>query len=230
MQRFGRVAMASASLGIASSARAGKALAAAVREEGSAAHPWSAAPALLSQPEASRNLADLVHFLCILHGRYPGVVDHASARTTEPEARAWLANAAHTFAGERAFLARLAAAAGPVPSTPGAADSDAVVHGQRHALDTLARSERTGCALGAAMAVILDWQVMRRALDAAATRYGLEAPDFSAPDPAITAAIGDRFADSAPASRALLFGARQVLAQHYGFFDLLEARAQARGA
>jgi hypothetical protein len=224
--------MASASLGTATAARAGEALGAAVQCEGSAAHPWAASPALLTTgPEAARNLADLVHYLCVLHGRYPGVVDHASLRTTDAEARGWLANAAYAFAGERAFLARLAAAAGPVPSTPGAADTDAVVKAQRHAVDMLAQSERDGCALGAAMAVVLDWGAVRRALGAAALRFGVEAPDFAGPDACVTAAIADRFAAGAPAtSRALLFGARQILAQHHGLFDLLEARAQARTA
>ena len=221
--------MASASLGTAAAARAGEALGAAVRAEGSAAHPWASAPELLKAPDAARNLADLVHYLCVLHGRYPGVVDHASLRTTDAEARAWLANAAYAFAGERAFLARLAAAAGPVPSTPGAADSDGVVQAQRHAIDMLAQSERVGCALGAAMAVVLDWATVRRALAAAAARFGIEPPDFAAPDPLVTEAVADRFCGSAAAtSRALLFGARQILAQHHGLFDLLEARAQAR--
>lgn len=223
--------MASASLGSTSSLRAGEALGDAVHGEGSAAHPWAAAPDLLKGPEAARNLADLVHYLCILHGRYPGVVDHAALRTVDSEARGWLANAAYAFAGERAFLARLAVAAGPVPSTPGAADSDTVVQGQRHAIEMLAQSERAGCALGAAMAVVLDWAVLRGALAAAAARFGVEPPDFAAPDPVVTAAVADRFgAASAGTSRALMFGARQILAQHYGLLDLLEARAQARTA
>ena len=221
--------MASASPGSTAAPRPGLALGAAVRAEGSGAHPWASAPALLKAPDAARNLADLVHYLCILHGRYPGVVDHASLRTIDAEPRGWLANAAYAFAGERAFLARLAAAAGPVPSTPGAADTDTVVQAQRHAIDMLAQSERSGCALGAAMAVVLDWGVVRCALDAAARRFGIEPPAYAAPDPVLTEAVADRFAAASPATaRALLFGARQILAQHHGLFDLLEARAQAR--
>ena len=231
MQRFGRVGMASASLGSTAGLRPGAGLAQAVRTEGSARHPWPSAPDLLRSGDGARNLADFIHYLCVLHGRYPGVVDHASLRTTDPDARAWLANAAYAFAGERAFLARLAVAAGPVPSTPGAADSDAAVQGQRHAIDMLAQSERAGCALGAAMAVVLDWPVLRRPLAAAAGRFGVETPDFAAPDPVVTAAVADRFGAASPGSaRALLFGARQILAQHYGLLDLLEVRAQARAA
>jgi len=223
--------MASASLGSTAGPRPGEALGEVVRAEGSARHPWPAAPDLLKSADGARNLADFIHYLCVLHGRYPGVVDHASLRTTDAEARAWLANAAYAFAGERAFLAKLAAAAGPVPSTPGAADTDAVVQAQRHAIDMLAQSERAGCAVGAAMAVVLDWPVLRRPLAAAADRFGVETPDFAAPDPVITAAVADRFAAaSAGTTRALLFGARQILAQHYGLLDLLEVRAQARTA
>jgi hypothetical protein len=223
--------MASASPGTAAVLRAGEALRGAVADEGSFGHGWPGAAALLAGPDAARNLADLVHYLCLLHGRYPGVVDHATLRTVEAEARGWLANAAYAFAGERAFLARLAAAAGPVPSTPGSADCDAVVQAQRHAIEMLAQSERAGCALGAAMAVVLDWPVLRGALGGAAARFGVEPPDFAAPDPLVTTAVAERFAAGAPAaSRALLFGARQTLAQHRGLLDLLEARAQARAA
>jgi len=220
--------MASASLGTAAAASPGALLAACVEGQGSAAHPWSESPELSHPPEGSRNLADLLHFLCILHGRYPGVVDHAAARTAEPEARRWLAEASYAFAGERAYLARLAVAAGPLPSTPGAADSDSAVQAQRHALEMLAGSERNGCALGAAMAVILDWAVIRRPLDTAARRLGIEVPTFAAADPVRVAAVADGFAGSPPALRALLFGAQQILLQHYGLWELLESRARAR--
>jgi len=222
--------MASASLGTAAAASPGAQLAACVEGQGSAAHGWPVSPELTRPPEAARNLADLLHFLCILHGRYPGVIDHAADRTVEPEARRWLAEAAYAFAGERAYLARLAVAAGPVPSTPGAADSDSAVQSQRHAIEMLARSERNGCALGAAMAVILDWGIIRGPLDTAARRLGIESPPFAAADPVRVAQVAGGFAASPPTQRALLFGAQQILVQHYGLWELLETRAQARAA
>jgi hypothetical protein len=203
-------------------------LLACVAEQGSAAHPWPTSELLLKGGEAHRNFADLIHFLCTLHGRYPGVIDHAAARTVEPDARGWLAGATYAFAGERAFLARLAVAAGPVPSTPGAGDSDAAILSQRHAIEMLAQSERSGCALGAAMAVVLDWSAIRAALDAAARRFGVEVPPFVAAEPAVIAAIADGYAASPAAQRALLFGAQQIVVQHFGLCDLLEARAAAR--
>ena len=222
--------MASASVETASGPSCGALLLDALGAQGSAAHPWSAAAASGASATASRDLADLIHHLCVLHGRYPGLVDHAAMRVTDPPARAWLANASYAFAGERAFLARLSVAAGPVPSTPGSAGSDAALLGQRQAMETLARSERNGCALGAAIALVLDWAVIRRALDAAAARFGVETPDFAGGDSGRLIALADRFATSGPAQRALLFGATQVFHQHYGLWDLLEARRQARAA
>ena len=220
--------MASASVERAGSSRTGALLLACVAEQGSAAHPYAAGEALLAAPDAARDLADLVHFLCTVHGRYPGIIDQAALRVTDRGTRAWLTEAGYAYAGERAYLARLAAAAGPVPSTPGAAESDAAVRAQRHAIDLLAQSERSGCALGAAMAVVLDWAVIRRALDAAAERFGLPAPAYAAADGEAVAAVADACAASVPLQRAILFGAQQIAVQHYGLWDLLEARQQAR--
>jgi uncharacterized protein DUF6975 len=225
----GGLQMATASVGTAEGARTGALLTTAIADRGSAAHPWSRADSLFQGGDSARNLADLLHFLCILHGRYPGVVDHAASRVVEPEPRAWLAEAAYAFAGERACLARLAVAAGPVPGTPGGSASDAAVFGQRHAIEMLAQSERPGCALGAAMAVVLDWAAIRTAMDAAARRYGMEAPAYNAADPEQIAAVADGYAPAGSPRRALLFGADQVLVQHYGLWDLLESRAAARG-
>jgi hypothetical protein len=216
--------MASVSVGKAGSAGIGDRLLACVAEQGSAAHPYPGSAALLKGPDAARNLSDVVHFLCTLHGRYPGVIDHAADRSLEPGPRTWFRAATQAFAAERAFLARLAVAAGPIPSTPGSAESEAAVLGQRHAVEMLARSERNGCALGAAAAVSLDWAAIRPVLDAAARRFGLESPLFQpvgAPDLSEMAAAPS-------AERALLFGAEQILVQHFGLWELLEARQQAR--
>jgi hypothetical protein len=220
--------MATATAGTADSARTGALLLAAVAARGSAAHGWSRSHSLLRDGDCARNLADLLHVLCILHGRYPGIVDHAASRLVEPAPRAWLAHAAYAFAGERAYLARLTVASGPVPSTPGGAASDAAVFGQRHAIEMLAQSERQGCALGAAMAVVLDWAAIRSALDAAAHRYGIEAPAYAVADSDQIVAVAEGFAPGGAPQRALMFGAEQVLIQHYGLWDLLESRAAAR--
>ena len=119
--------MASVSVESAGRARTGDLLLAAVAEHGSATHIWFGSDSLKSGPDAAQNLADAIHFLCALHGRHPGIVDHAAGRTIEPVARAWLATAADAMTAERAHLARLSVAAGPIPSTPGGAGSETAI-------------------------------------------------------------------------------------------------------
>ena len=220
--------MASLSVDKAGSAGTGEKLLACVAEHGSAAHPYPASVPLLRGPNAARNLSDAVHFLCTLHGRHPGVVDHAANRCIDASARSWFAAATEAFAAERTFLARLAVAAGPVPGTPGSADSEGAVIGQRHAIEMLAQSERRGCALGAALGIVLDWIPIRTVLDAAAARFGFEPPVHALGDPSALAALADAAAVTSGMERAILFGATQVAVQHRGLWDLLEARQQAR--
>jgi hypothetical protein len=221
--------MASASVETDGGPQTGALLLERLAEHGSGAHPYATGARLLKAPTAGRDLADLIHYLCVLHGRYPGLIDHAAARVVEPDARAWLTNATYAFAGERAYLARLAVAAGPVPSTPGAGGTDAAVLGQRHAMETLALSERRGCALGAAMALVLDWAAIRTCLDSAASRLGVDRPDYPAADRGAVVRLADDYGSEPQVCRALLFGAQQILVQHHGLWDLLEARQQARG-
>jgi hypothetical protein len=68
----------------------------------------------------------------------------------------------------------------------------------------------------------------RTVLDAAAVRFGVEPPPYMAGDIGTVATLADAFAGSAAIQRALLFGAQQVLLQHRGLWDVLEARHQAR--
>jgi hypothetical protein len=143
--------------------------------------------------------------------------------------RDWLTHASDAFERERLYLVRLTSAVGPLPSTPGAAETEASLVAARHALETLAMSEREGCALGAATALVCDWWPVRRLLDRAAARVSTEAPAPSLPDEASVVAIVENATESAGAARALAFGGEQLLLQHRALFDLLEARAEARG-
>ena len=223
--------MASASVGLArGGVRTGDLLLACVADHGSAAQAFLGSDELLKGPDAWRNLADAVHLLCTLHGRLPGVVDHAAKRSVDAASRAWFTLATEGFAAERAFLARLAVAAGPVPSTPGSADTEGTVLAQRHAIEMLSQSERNGCALGAAMAVVIDWSAIRRVLDAAGRRFGVESPPCRLGDVAAIRDLADGYAHSPSVQRALLFGAEQIAVQHFGLWDLLESRQQARAA
>jgi len=222
--------MAMAPVEKAFGAVAGARLFACVAEHGSAAHPYHSSPVLLRGGQSSRNLADAVHFLCTVHGRHPGVIDHAATRTLDPAARAWFALALDGFSEERAFLARLAVEAGPLPSTPGHAGAEAALLSQRHALDMLAQSERKGCSTGAAMALVLDWGRIRGVLNVAANRFGVEPPAYRLTDTGSVRALADTLAAAPLVERALLFGAEQIMLQHHGLWDLLEARALAREA
>lgn len=222
--------MASAPLGHIAMPQVESALLGTVREQGSASHPFVARQQLLSGPDVSRNLADAIHFLCALHGRQPGVIELVAMRTVDPEPRAWLGETAQAFARERTYLAKLAVQAGPVPSTPGSG-SEATVAMQRNAVMTLAQSERRGCALGAAIAVAADWGVIREILDCAATRFGVTPPEpWRSGDAVAVGAVVAGLGEAPATRRALLFGAEQVAVQHRGLWDLLAARASARGA
>jgi hypothetical protein len=116
-----------------------------------------------------------------------------------------------------------------LPSTPGAAETESSLVAARHALETLSMSERNGCALGAATALVGDWWPIRRLLDRAAGRAGIESPAPSLPDETSIVTVIDRAAAEPAAARALAFGGEQLLLQHRALFDLLEARAEARG-
>ena len=200
-----------------------------VADEGCARHGHVAALIEATGPHAARDLADAVHLLCSIHGRHPGLIEIALGTCPSGPAQTWLDRAAEAFERERLFLVRLTSAVGPLPSTPGAAETESALVGQRNALEILARSERRGCALGAATALVGDWWPIRRLLDRAATRAGLECPAPSMPDEDSVVAVIHSACDGPAAERALAFGAEQLLLQHRGLFDLLEARATARG-
>lgn len=204
------------------------ALLALVRADGTASHAHPASDVLIKGPESARNVADIVHLLCLLHGRHPGVIDHAVAREADAGTKEFLTVAAEAFAEERALLAKLVVSVGPQPSTPGQADTESAVLAQHHAVEMLAQSERTGCSFGAAMAVVADWAAVRPVLEMVAKRLSIDiAPSKLPAFDDIAAAI--RTASNSPAAeRAMLFGAQQILAQHRGLWDLLEARAIAR--
>jgi hypothetical protein len=201
-------------------------LAALVAGEGSAGHRF--AQRLSAGTPAMRDLADVVHQLCLLHARHPDVIEQAAAQSVEPATTAWLAHALEGFAAERAYIVRLVAAVGPLPSTPGQAASEAAVASQRHALDMLAQSNRTGCADGTALALVLDWPGIRAVLDLAARRLGIAVAPNALPPYHDTLAVIDLLGSRLSVERAMLFGAQQMLAQHRGLWDLIEARASAR--
>src|SRR5689334_19458144 len=229
MPNFRPAAQQNAALANAQPVSVAEAQLARVAGEGCARHPYLSALLEASGRHSGRDLADAVHLLCSLHGRYPGLIEVALQRCPKGPVQDWLTRASEGFERERLYLVRLTSAVGPLPSTPGSAETESSLVAARHALETLAMSERGGCALGAATALVGDWWPIRRLLDRAATRVGTEAPAPSLPDETSVVEIIDRGADSAASQRALAFGGEQLLLQHRALFDLLEARAEARG-
>lgn len=199
-----------------------------VARDSLAHHPHVSALLRASGPAAMRDLADAVHLLCNLHGRHPGLIDLACSTAQFGPSRDWLAEASAQFERERLYLVRLTAAVGPLPSTPGSAQTENAIQAQRHAVETLARSERRGCALGAVTALVADWATIRPMLDRAAARVGVECPLPSLPDQTSIGRVIEASLDCPAAERALTFGTEQLLLQHGALFDLLEARAGAR--
>jgi len=197
------------------------------RHEGTAGHSYPAGK-ILKGPHAARDLADAAHYLCMLYGLKPGIVDLATRSVVPPALRGWTEAAVAGFARERAYLTRIVVAAGPLPSTPGQAEAEAAVIGQRRALEMLASSDRLGCALGAAMALVLDWRAVRTVLDAAAKRFSIDSPGMLLPDPGETSAAASLLATEPRIERALLFGAKQLFVQQHALWDLLESRRIAR--
>jgi len=202
----------------------GRTIASLVAGDGTATVPHAV---LLTRPAASmRDLADAVHALCTVHGaperRAPQLA------IADPALQHWMSRISAVRADERALIARLAADVGPSPSTPGHAAAEAALLTQRQVLDRLSGSDRAGCALGAAVALTLDWVAVRAVLDNAARRlFGTWTNGTDDVARQIEALLAQ---STLPVSieRAMLFGAEQLLAQHRGLWHLLEARASAR--
>ena len=199
-----------------------------VAAQGSADHAYRLSLMSANGPNSARDLADAVHLFCSLYGRHPGLIELALNNCPAGSVRDWLREASDAYERERLYLVRLTAAVGPLPSTPGAAETESTLVAQRHAIETLAKSERRGCALGAATALMADWSSIRALLDRAADRMGMQKPALSLPDEnSIVRVIADG-TDGLASERALGFGGEQLLLQNRGLFDLLEARAAAR--
>lgn len=187
------------------------------------------AEALCRSDAATSDLSDAIHALCAVHGASPSVIERgADAPGAEPFA-SWIQQAAVAFDQERQSLASLTAAIGPLPSTPRHAEAETAITAQRHALATLAGSGRAGCALGASLALLLDWYAVRSILEAAANRAGVMLPPCDLPPR--TAVVAQAAGATKPGfTRALAFGAEQLILQHRGLWHVLAARAEARSA
>lgn len=196
----------------------------------SEAHRFVRALLDTASPARAVDLADTAHYLCLLHGRYPGLIDYAATRSADPLVGKWLMQACEAFVGERALLTRLTVAAGPITSTPGQDRCTPAIINLRGALNALSQSDRQGCAIGAAFALVLDWATVRKMLDLIAARTGLDVRPSSLPASAETLDLASMIGASPMVGRAIGFGASQMLLQHRQFWDMLAERAEARRA
>ena len=179
----------------------GARLIALVADSGSAAHPTIIAALKDLRNLNSPDLSDIAHFLCVLHGRYPGLIDHAARKIVDGAAREWILHTGNAFAEERAFLSRLTAAAGPAPSTMGDEKCTAAFAMQSRALEMLASSDRQVYPARAAIAFAEDWLTIRMLLEsmAEALEPGAD-PGGEAAAPSPTAAAGTERSPWATAS------------------------------
>jgi hypothetical protein len=76
---------------------------------------------------------------------------------------------------------------------------------------------------------VQDWRSLRPLLDHASDRAGIETPVCTLPSEDSLADAVAAGTDGVASERALGFGAEQLLLQHRGLLDLMEARAHARG-
>ncbi len=169
-------------------------------------------------------VADIAHFLCISHGRHPGIVDHAATKIIDETARAWLVQSINAFAGERTFLNKLTVAAGPITRQFGQETITAVLSNQAKSFEMLATSDRQGCAAGAAIAFVIDWQTTRPLLNQAALALGMEPTALDLPDSDQCLKLVESLGETTAKRRAMTFGAEQLLGQQRGLWRLIASR------
>ncbi|MGB5075972.1 MAG: hypothetical protein WBO17_00635 [Sphingorhabdus sp.] len=169
-------------------------------------------------------IADIAHFMNILHGRLPGVVDHAAKKIMDDSARKWLVEAIDGFAAERSYLNNMTVIAGHIRRLNGQDRITALVRSQSRNFEMLATSDRKGCPAGAAIAFVIDWHQSRSLLNTVALHVGLEAPRNSLPSMESCVNLAQQLGNDPSYRRAMAFGSEQLLAQQRGLWHLIAAR------
>ena len=75
-----------------------------VAGDGVARHPHLNALLEAAGPHSGRDLADAVHLLCSIHGRYPGLIEIALQRCPKGETQDWLRHARPTRSSASASI------------------------------------------------------------------------------------------------------------------------------
>ncbi|WOE74103.1 DUF6975 family protein [Alterisphingorhabdus coralli] len=174
------------------------------------------------------DLADIAYYLGKLHGHHPGLFDHMSHRSIQDDNHDLIVDLAETFAAQRAMLANMTVEAGPATTLAGEYNAVKTIEQLRTAIDVLGQSDRQGCGMGAAIALLSDWIIWRPALNALATRLAIPVPDSEMQDmqKRLLASLENR---AEPRElRAISFGLEQLYHQHDQFWLLLERRQKLR--
>lgn len=173
-------------------------------------------------------IADIAHYLCVAHGRHPGIIEHAMSKIVDECSRDWLIKAADGFTRERIYLTELTVAAGPISRTVGQDETDMLIVNQSKQYQMLASSDRRGCPIGAATSFIIDWYNIRKLVDILALQLNIYVPQIVLPNISETEDMVTRYADSPNIIRAINFGADQILSQQRAFWNIITARSMAR--
>jgi len=176
------------------------------------------------------DVADIAHILTIVHGSLPTVFELASAHAPSGHLRELLFAASESFQAWRRFLALLTSKAGPAPSCLNDDVHMVSLVQLKHAIQLLASSERRGCAVGAATAMLADWHLTIPPLLSCASRFGI---GHHLPSPPQVNEIIAGIEQTEPTTselRAMTFGASQFYHMDDEIFLHLRARRQARHA
>lgn len=198
-----------------------------LQNQGSSQHPFQRRLRADGFVELDSALIDAVRHIAFIHGRFPGLFEEAQ-RNSPPSAEysGWLRAMAADFSRERLMLAKLLAHSPSSQAQPTSIAEQLSFEAFGRDLLALSRSERPGCALGAAIALALDWNSIRAVLDRASALFEYSAPPTSMPS---DEEIFEKLVNLDPAlERALLFGANELLLRHERLWGILEARHWAR--
>ncbi len=198
-----------------------------LQKQGSSQHPHQQRLKADGVIGLNSALLDAVHHIVLIHGRFPGLFEEAR-RNSPPSAEhfGWLRALAAGFSRERLMLAQLLAHSPSTPAQPTSIEGQLSFEAFGRDILALSRSERPGCALGAAFALALDWASIRAVLDRASALFEYSAPPTSMPS---DEQIFENLAHVDPdLERAMLFGAKELLLRHERLWAMLEARHWAR--
>ena len=173
-------------------------------------------------------VADIAHYLCVAHGKHPGIIEHAMCKIVEDCSREWLVKAADGFTRERLYLTELTVAAGPITRITGQDETDMLIVNQSKQYKMLSSSDRKGCPIGSAAAFIMDWHHIRELMDIIALQINIAIPSNTLPTVDETEKMISEYAINENISRAINFGADQILSQQRAFWNIIKARSKSR--